>query len=857
MSKTRQEQIIEEIKRKLSTDNKSDDHSDAGKSLTLGVVVDTDDPLQMGRLRIFCGSLGDNPSKIDQLPWASYVSPFAGSINNSTYTREDQTSEGAVSYGWWAIPDLGAKVLVGCVDGDLRKRFWMGAMYEQQETNTLFNGRFYYKEDGSLDGPLTSGKKPIEPNYSNAKESFNNNEKSPEWKTRVGDYQASRVTKAPSPDKKSYVDQTKEEMQSREDFEFDRDKIGDEGYSYSSFRDLPVKSSKVFGFVTPGFHSITFDDRDYNSRIKIRTSSGHMFLLDDTNERIYIKTSKGKSWIELDANGNGDFYFDKRLSFRAKDDVNITSDKTLRLMGKEGVYIYAGDENGLPELTSNPAIGQVRIQSQDDMHLVSKNLRQLSFKDTISEIGGDNCKTVAGSIYTQVQHDINFVTNDGDMNMTVSGDMNIEVLKKYGMFSIGGALFSSQGDVQVYSFAGSMKVGGQTDLTFKSISGNLNFQSVGMNGSGSGSIRMKTPNSQINLSDAGGTISTNGNLAIQSGGDLKVQSNSPSNQNQPIPSGSGGSGSPGTVPDITCNLGTSVPIAGYTGADLCARCAYNAGFRGQALVTAVAIASAESSYDPNNIGDTALETNVWGPSCGFWQIRTLQHPELYTGVDRERDINSIFDPQYNANVAYELSASGTNFGPWSTYMDGAYLDSQNLNSAITAVNNLCNPTQTAQNILMGEMDKPLESSNDLMGATLGGILPSIHLSKTGLSMQSPTDISMISIGRGYGTTAFAGLNDKVNEVALQLDTLAYYTSTAMAILQSATNTSLNFPVDASTIMSLVPIPSQFTTVLELVDTGERLSLSAIEPELFNYLQSSAEQLFNSENFQINGKTIIL
>ena len=32
--------------------------------MTLGVVVDGDDPLQMGRLRVFCPSLNDDPKTI-------------------------------------------------------------------------------------------------------------------------------------------------------------------------------------------------------------------------------------------------------------------------------------------------------------------------------------------------------------------------------------------------------------------------------------------------------------------------------------------------------------------------------------------------------------------------------------------------------------------------------------------------------------------------------------------------------------------------------------------------------------------------------------------------------------------------
>lgn len=51
-------------------------------------------------------------------------------------------------------------------------------------------------------------------------------------------------------------------------------------------------------------------------------------------------------------------------------------------------------------------------------------------------------------------------------------------------------------------------------------------------------------------------------------------------------------------------------------------------------------------------------------SCGFWQINLDAHP-AYSAP-------SIFDPATNASAAVLISNHGTDFGPWSTYTDGAY-----------------------------------------------------------------------------------------------------------------------------------------------------------------------------------------
>ena len=68
---------------------------------------------------------------------------------------------------------------------------------------------------------------------------------------------------------------------------------------------------------------------------------------------------------------------------------------------------------------------------------------------------------------------------------------------------------------------------------------------------------------------------------------------------------------------------------------------------------------AESGGNPDAVGDVAL-----GGSIGLWQIYTVAHPEY--------DAQRLTDPPYNAQAAYAISSSGTNWTPWSTYNSGAY-----------------------------------------------------------------------------------------------------------------------------------------------------------------------------------------
>ena len=107
--------------------------------------------------------------------------------------------------------------------------------------------------------------------------------------------------------------------------------------------------------------------------------------------------------------------------------------------------------------------------------------------------------------------------------------------------------------------------------------------------------------------------------------------------------------------------------------------AKQAGFTGTGLITAVAIAIAESSLNANATGDVDLQTDKWGPSVGLWQIRTLKPAYLY--MEPVRNIATLYNPLENAKAAFQISKGGSNFGPWSTYVNNTY---RKFTDAVTA-----------------------------------------------------------------------------------------------------------------------------------------------------------------------------
>lgn len=108
-------------------------------------------------------------------------------------------------------------------------------------------------------------------------------------------------------------------------------------------------------------------------------------------------------------------------------------------------------------------------------------------------------------------------------------------------------------------------------------------------------------------------------------------------------------------------------VAGY---------AYATGLRGEALVTAVAIAGPESGYDERAFAGPPKYPR--DQSYGLWQINMLGD----LGPARRKQFGlknneQLYDPATNARAMYAISSGGTNWKPWSAFNSGkhrAYLD---------------------------------------------------------------------------------------------------------------------------------------------------------------------------------------
>lgn len=366
-------------------------------SITLGIVVDTNDPQQMGRVRAVCQRWGDSfDSEVTMIPWAVYSTPFGGAVSVGTRGPGIDDVNGAAAYGMWAVPKVGAQVLVMCIDSDPNQRVYIGCVYDQFVPHTLPHGRFMYDDHPNLDntitpsGPYSSTEQPIEPTWTNMRQAFGNKTNPNfEWRTRGADYTAAAVDL-------ENLSSTRSAVADDKDYESDGWKSR-QGYQTSRVDPTAPTSltprnldSMVYSFTSPGFHSLSMDDRIENSRIRLRTTAGHQIIMDDTNERIYIATARGENWIEMDQAGNIDVFTTSKLNIRAQGSINMTSDEDIRMTAKKGIHMVSHESINLQ------ATQDVHVLAQQNIRLQSTASTLLTSGDTMEMLSGSNLNLTSG-----------------------------------------------------------------------------------------------------------------------------------------------------------------------------------------------------------------------------------------------------------------------------------------------------------------------------------------------------------------------------------------------------------------------------------------------------------------------------
>lgn len=410
--------------------------------VTVGTVVDTNDPAQMGRLRVQCTLYGDNAvidsdTERDQIPWATYVTPFGGTTNNIKRGPGDQPANDRASYGMWAIPKLGAQVVCMALDNNPSLRVWMGCIFPNNSPHSLPHGRYV---DGNP-APVGSTEQPIDPLATNMSTSFGSDTSKYEWRSRAADYSVAAVDKELIAYGQNNTETTVPDDKDVE-YKITADKTipGRQGYAVNravALDGLPhpltggvAYDSGVYSWTSPGFHALSMDDRPENCRFKIRTTRGHQFILDDTNERVYLNTAQGNNWVEMDQNGNIDIFSTTRVSIHSVKEMNFTTDETFRVRAKKGIHLQSDEE--------------IRIHSKSkDIHIRSdENIRTNAVQSIFQQAGQEyHQKSGAGTFITAAA-DIN-IKSSAAMKINSSGTMDVKSDSIFKFSGTNGSLSSS------------------------------------------------------------------------------------------------------------------------------------------------------------------------------------------------------------------------------------------------------------------------------------------------------------------------------------------------------------------------------------------------------------------------------
>jgi len=365
----------------------------------VGIVKNNTDPLRSGKLQVWIPELGGSTTDEGSWKTVSYCTPFYGVTNYRPNSPSDYTTH-PHSYGMWFVPpDIGVKVLCTFANGNPFDGYWFGCIPEWPNMYNLpgMAGAL----DGSITAPVTNG---------------------------PTDYLTPSILSNIGPLK----DQNGNNLRVAHDYQkaiWDKQNLTndpDRGPGTSSaFRETP---SSVFGISTPGQpvnsndpqfntntagdqewsvgarkggHTFVMDDGDANGKnamFRLRSSNGHMILMNDTKDFIYIINSKGTAWVEINATGDINVYAQSNLNIEAKGGMQLETQGALKLHGKTVDIVSDGAFNMQGTDINILGSGNTKVTGKSTLHLKGKNTYLTG--DSCIQIKSDGHIDLKGTCHT-------------------------------------------------------------------------------------------------------------------------------------------------------------------------------------------------------------------------------------------------------------------------------------------------------------------------------------------------------------------------------------------------------------------------------------------------------------------------
>jgi len=354
----------------------------------IGIVKNNIDPLRTGRLSVWIPEFGGEET--DEKNWrtVNYASPYMGTTNESQSLSSNKWKETPHTYGMWMVPpDLNVEVIVIFIGGDPLNGFWIAC------TNSS-HSRYM------LPGLASSYQADFSNSDSDIKKSYNNI-LNPKLGAPVTEFNPNNETLAGDPTfltNPKPIHEYQYNVLKAQGLDRDRSR----GLiSSSSQRESP---SQVFGISTPGRvfpdtkddtdlqkriangsvapdeflyktrkggHTFVMDDGDFlgnDQLVRLRTTSGHQLMMNDSGNIVYLAHGDGTAWLEFGVDGRIQLYSKTGIDIRSEGDFNLRADQNI-VFDAGGSFQVRTERNtqfnveGNYELKTN---GQLDIHSGND-----------------------------------------------------------------------------------------------------------------------------------------------------------------------------------------------------------------------------------------------------------------------------------------------------------------------------------------------------------------------------------------------------------------------------------------------------------------------------------------------------------
>jgi uncharacterized protein (DUF2345 family) len=407
------------------------------------VIVSHLDPKYMGSLRVELlksSTSGNQPERTGQIITAHYMNPFYGVTPISSNSKNDDFESTQKSYGMWFVPpDVGSRVLVIFVEGNISRAFWIGCVQDtfmnfmtpDPWAGTTFNGddqerilpvgEFNKKTESANGSDPTKYIKPVNRDFAKALtqqgllEDNVRGISSSSARREVPSAVFGMSTPGPV-DKRPNAPKTK---------------VGPAEAKANVFSSRLGGSSLIFddgddNFIRKGPASSNPSEYadlranesggDYtlpsNELVRLRTRTGHQILLHNTEDLIYIANARGTAWIELTSNGKIDIYSGDSISIHSGQDLNFTADRDINFTAQQNFNLVAG--------------GEARLDVGSSYSLTAGGFIASNSGSSITENAQGHITNYSSASITHVAQNNLALLSNATLNIGATGEIGIE-----------------------------------------------------------------------------------------------------------------------------------------------------------------------------------------------------------------------------------------------------------------------------------------------------------------------------------------------------------------------------------------------------------------------------------------------